>query len=101
MGVIPMENDSLDVGQVDALEGITVIDCDAHFTEPPDLWVSRAPLSLKDRVPVQKTVDGVTAWYVEGGPWASIGGNTIRVGRDRVRGCYVVQPFSEVDKAAW
>lgn len=27
------------------LAGLNIVDCDAHFTEPPDLWTSRAPKS--------------------------------------------------------
>ena len=30
---------------------LSIIDVDAHITEPHDLWTSRAPASLKDRVP--------------------------------------------------
>ena len=29
----------------DTLEDIGIVDCDAHFTEPPYLWTSRAPAS--------------------------------------------------------
>src|SRR5918995_957527 len=39
-------------------EGVSIIDCDSHFTEPPDLWTSRVSGSMADRVPVQRTVDG-------------------------------------------
>ncbi len=80
---------------------IRIIDCDSHFTEPPDLWVSRAPASLRDRMPVQRTVDGRTAWFIDDDVWASVGGNTIRNGRQKVLGSHVVQPFEEIDPAAW
>jgi predicted TIM-barrel fold metal-dependent hydrolase len=33
------------------LAGIKIIDTDTHFSEPWDLWTSRAPAHLKDRVP--------------------------------------------------
>ena len=33
------------------LEDLPVIDVDTHFTEPPDLWTSRAPAKLFDRAP--------------------------------------------------
>jgi len=85
----------------DPLNGISIIDCDAHFTEPADLWTSRAPESLKGRVPVQKTVDGRTSWYLDDELWASIGGNTIRMGREKILGSHVVQPFEDIDHAAW
>jgi predicted TIM-barrel fold metal-dependent hydrolase len=83
------------------LTGIHIIDCDAHFTEPPELWTSRAPAGLKDRMPVQKTVDGITAWYIDDQPWASTGGNTIHSGKGKVRGSHVVQPFDVVDQSAY
>jgi len=32
-------------------ESLSIIDVDAHITEPHDLWTARAPASLKSRVP--------------------------------------------------
>jgi predicted TIM-barrel fold metal-dependent hydrolase len=84
----------------DPLAGIRIIDSDAHFTEPADLWSSRAPASMKGRLPEQRTEDGLSAWYLDGEPWSGIGGNMIKVGRERVRGDRV-QPFSAVDPSAW
>jgi predicted TIM-barrel fold metal-dependent hydrolase len=85
----------------DPLAGVHIIDCDAHLTEPPNLWTSRAPASLQGRVPVQKTIDGATSWYLDDEPWASTGGNTIQGGRQKVLGSHVVQPFDVVDASAW
>src|SRR5690349_17028483 len=50
---------------IDPFDGIQIVDCDSHFTEPPDLWTSRVPSALRDSVPVQRTVDGRTAWYLD------------------------------------
>jgi predicted TIM-barrel fold metal-dependent hydrolase len=96
MGTNPTETE-----QRDPLEGVRIIDCDSHFTEPADLWTSRAPTAWRDRVPVQQTIDGITGWYLEGEQWASTGGNTIRTGKEKVLGSHVIQPFDQVDKAAW
>jgi uncharacterized protein len=85
----------------DSLEDIGIVDCDAHFTEPSSLWLDRAPAAMKDRIPVQKTVNGITAWYLDDQVWASTGGNTIRSGREKVLGSHVIQPFDQVDQAAW
>jgi predicted TIM-barrel fold metal-dependent hydrolase len=85
----------------DPLGGVKIIDCDAHFTEPPDLWTSRAPAAYAGRLPVQKTIDGRTGWFLDGDAWASIGGNTIQQGHKKILGSHVVQPFSDVDPAAW
>ena len=78
-----------------------IVDCDAHFTEPPDLWTSRVAATRRDRMPVQRTVDGRTGWYIDGESWASIGGNTIRSGRQKVLGEHIVQPFDDLDPSAW
>jgi predicted TIM-barrel fold metal-dependent hydrolase len=80
---------------------VKIIDCDAHWTEPPDLWSSQAPRTMRDRVPVQRTVDGRTAWYLGDEVWASTGGNTITLDRKKVLGSHMIQPFSAVDPSAW
>jgi uncharacterized protein len=85
----------------DILAGVKIIDCDAHLTEPADLWTSRAPASMRGRVPVQKTIDGITAWYLNDEVWASTGGNTISTGREKVLGSHVVQPFANIDVSSW
>lgn len=87
--------------QPDMFEGLKIIDCDSHFTEPPELWTARAPASMQDRVPVHRTVDGITAWYLDGEMWATTGGNTIRTGPEKVLGSHVVQPFDDIDTSAW
>ena len=46
--------------------GRKVVDVDTHLTEPHDLWTSRAPASLKDRVPQVKMIDGVRSWVIDG-----------------------------------
>jgi len=85
----------------DVLKGLKIVDCDAHFTEPPDLWTSRVPASLQSRVPVQRTVDGFTAWYIGEQPFASIGGNTIDLDHRKVLGTQTLQPWGQIDEASW
>src|SRR5437016_3489581 len=75
----------------DVLAGLRIIDCDAHFTEPPDLWSSRATGSLKDRVPRMRTVDGISSWYLGGRVLCSIGGNTIAKGAEKQLGTLSVK----------
>ena len=33
------------------MSAYTIIDADTHVTETPDLWTSRAPAAMRDRVP--------------------------------------------------
>lgn len=50
----------------EAQSAIKVIDADTHLTEPWDLWTSRAPASIRDRVPQVKDLDGVRCWVIDG-----------------------------------
>jgi len=83
------------------LPDVKIIDCDAHWTEPQDLWSARVPEAWRDRVPYQKTVNGLSAWYLDGEVWASTGGNTITHERQKIRGSHMVQPFAAIDTSAW
>ena len=48
------------------LAGVKIVDADTHITEWHDLWTSRAPASLKDRVPQVKWKDGKAHWLIDG-----------------------------------
>ncbi|MCB2080511.1 MAG: amidohydrolase [Novosphingobium sp.] len=50
----------------EAQSTIKIIDADTHLTEPWDLWTSRAPASIRDRVPQVKELDGVRCWVIDG-----------------------------------
>jgi len=95
------ETTATTVNADEVLAGLKIIDCDAHFTEPPDLWTSRASDAWRDRVPVMRTEDGRSAWYLEGQLMCSIGGNTIEGEHEKRLGVLGVQPFDVVDRAAW
>ena len=79
-----------------------VVDADTHYTEPPDLWTSRAPAAYKDRVPYMKTVDGHSLWFVEGDtPWGMVGTTVIGTGGVKHRGKLTLATFEEMDEAAY
>jgi predicted TIM-barrel fold metal-dependent hydrolase len=61
-------------------DDLRVIDADTHFTEPYDLWTSRAPAAYKDRVLHVEERDGVATWVVDGAElgFASGGGVVAR-----------------------
>jgi len=50
----------------EALADIRVVDADSHVSEWADLWTSRAPASLRHRVPQRKLVDNVPTWVIDG-----------------------------------
>ncbi|HTJ65024.1 MAG TPA: amidohydrolase family protein, partial [Alphaproteobacteria bacterium] len=49
----------------DLIAGIKIIDADTHLSEPHDLWTSRAPARLKDKVPRVKISDGKRRWVID------------------------------------
>ncbi len=57
------------------MSGYTIIDVDTHVTETPDLWTSRAPARMRDRVPhVVTGSDGRRGgWLDRASPWRTSG----------------------------
>jgi predicted TIM-barrel fold metal-dependent hydrolase len=90
----------IDGGPNDVLDKLRVIDCDAHFTEPADLWSARAPAGLRDKLPTLRTESGISSWLINDTLWASTGGNVIRK-EGKVRGTVTTQPFDAIDPSAW
>jgi uncharacterized protein len=43
-----------------------VVDADSHWSEPPDLFTSRAPAKYRDRMPRVEEVDGQLVWMFDG-----------------------------------
>jgi predicted TIM-barrel fold metal-dependent hydrolase len=64
-----------------ALDEGRVIDADTHLTEAHDLWTSRAPAALLDRVPHVEDVEGIATWVVDGEVLGRAGGGGV-IGRD-------------------
>jgi predicted TIM-barrel fold metal-dependent hydrolase len=58
------------------LSTLEIVDADTHLIEAADVWTSRAPAAIKERVPRVEEVDGKETWVMDGnilGP-AFIGG---------------------------
>lgn len=78
-----------------------VIDIDTHFTEPRDLWTSRAPAKFKDTAPRVEEVDGHQRWrvgddFVLGGPGFCV----IKRDGQKVYGQISLETFEEMSEAA-
>lgn len=50
----------------EVFKGVHLVDADTHISEWDDLWTSRAPARLRDRVPQIKIVNGAPAWVIDG-----------------------------------
>jgi predicted TIM-barrel fold metal-dependent hydrolase len=64
-----------------SLAGIKIVDCDTHFSEPPDLFTSRAPARLKEKMPYHRHVDGRDRWYLGDKDFGAWGGGNV-IGKD-------------------
>ncbi|MFA7602938.1 MAG: amidohydrolase, partial [Novosphingobium sp.] len=83
------------------LQGIKIVDCDTHFSEPPDIFTSRAPAGMKDKVPYQKVHNGVTRWFVGDKDFGITGGNVIRADKKKLLGRLSIPTLEEGTPAAW
>src|SRR5262249_30507718 len=84
------------------MQGLQVIDCDTHYTEPPDLWTSRAPSAYRERVPHLKTLNGESRWFVEGDrDFGTVGITVIGENHRKTYGRLTLASFEELDRAAY
>jgi uncharacterized protein len=86
----------------DDVSRMPVIDVDSHWTEPRDLWLSRAPAKLKDRaLRVRKNDAGVEQWVVEDGEvMGQVGYASIRPDGTKTMARIAFDTFEEVHPGA-
>ncbi|MGB8365942.1 MAG: amidohydrolase family protein [Rhizomicrobium sp.] len=85
--------------------GRKVIDVDTHLVEPHDLWLKRAPVAMKDRMPQVKVHDGVRSWVVDGDKVllkGAIPASTVKVDGSKWPGLeFINHQFEEVHPASY
>lgn len=81
--------------------GIKIVDCDTHFTEPPDLWTSHAPVGMKDKMPHVRRVDGADQWFVGDRNFGSMGGNVVGRDRNKLLGRLAFRNYDEIDRGSF
>jgi predicted TIM-barrel fold metal-dependent hydrolase len=86
-----------------SLDEIAIIDVDSHISEPPDLWTSRAPAALKDRVPHVEERDGRRTWLVDGVQFApSTPASVVRADGKKSEGLeFFGWKLEDVHRASW
>lgn len=82
-------------------QDIRIVDCDTHFTEPADLWTSRAPAKFKGRVPHVRRVDGMDTWFVDDINAGTLGGAVIDPERNKLLGKLSFPTYEEMHPAAY
>lgn len=76
-----------------------IIDIDTHFTEPADLWTSRAPAKYRDRVLHTKIADGVERWYLGDSMVANIGPGIIANDEEKKFGTISLPTLADMSAA--
>ncbi len=93
------------VGQFSApsplVSGIRVVDCDTHFTEPRDMWTSRAAARMKDRMPTIRRVDGMDKWFIGDLDCGTIGGSVIGADKNKLLGKLSHPTFEKMHPASY
>jgi predicted TIM-barrel fold metal-dependent hydrolase len=84
-----------------ATAGIPIVDCDSHWTEPPDLWTSRAPRRLRDRMPHVVEANGVQLWRVGDVQLGPIGLSVVQPSGAKVLGRLFLPHQSGIHAASW
>lgn len=82
-------------------EGIKIVDCDTHFTEPRDLWTANAPAGLKDKMPHVRRIDGADKWFVGDKAFGSIGGNVIAKDKNKLLGRLAFQNYDQITPGSY
>ncbi len=82
-------------------EGIKIVDCDTHLTEPADLWTANAPAGMKDKMPHVRRIDGADQWYVGDKHFGSIGGNVIAKDKNKLLGKLAYSNYDEIDPGSY
>lgn len=83
------------------LAAMPVIDIDTHYTEPRDLWMSRAPRKLRDLAPhVEVTSEGNEQWVVGDMVLGPPGFTVIRKDGSKIYGVISLPRFEDMSVAA-
>ena len=96
-----IDHSSFQNGTHALFNGIKIVDCDTHFTEPPDMFQKNAPASMKDRLPQVKRIDGMDRWYIGDKDFGSLGGNVIAKDRNKLLGKLAYKTYDEIHPGSY
>src|SRR5262249_40655831 len=83
------------------LAAMPIIDIDTHYTEPHDLWTSRAPHKLRDLAPrVATTQEANDQWVVGARVLGPPGFTVVRKDGSKVYGVISLPRFADMSVAA-
>src|ERR1700712_1045719 len=84
-----------------ALQGIKVIDCDSHWNETPDLWTSRAPASMRDRMPQMRRVNNEDRWFLDDNDVGMMGATVVKKDLTKIHDRVSLERWEDIDPAGY
>lgn len=85
----------------DLLAGLKIIDCDTHWNERPDLWTSRAPASMRDRVPHLERIGNEDRWVIEGRDMGMMGATVVTKELTKIHDRVSLERWDMIDPAGY
>src|ERR1700757_5258142 len=82
-------------------QGIKIVDCDTHFTEPPDLFTKNAPAGMKAKMPHVRRINNVDRWFVGETDMGSIGGNVIAADHNKLLGRLAYENYDQINPGSY
>ena len=95
-----IDHESYQQGTHALFNGIKIVDCDTHFTEPPDLFKD-APARFRDRAPRVVRVEGLDRWKIGDKDFGSLGGNVIAKDRNKLLGRLSHRTYDEIHPGSY
>jgi uncharacterized protein len=81
-------------------QSMPIFDVDTHWSEPPNLWTSRAPEKYKGKVfEVRKKDEKTEAWFVAGKEVAMIGPAIVAKDMSKKLGVFTLPTFDQMSPA--
>jgi predicted TIM-barrel fold metal-dependent hydrolase len=82
-------------------EGIRIVDCDTHFTEPPDLFTANAPAGMKPKMPRIERVGEADFWFIGDKNFGTLGGNVIAPDHNKLLGRLAYRTYDEINPGSY
>jgi predicted TIM-barrel fold metal-dependent hydrolase len=82
-------------------QGIKIVDCDTHFTEPPDLFSANAPAHIKSKLPRVERVGDIDYWFIGDKNFGTLGGNVIAKDHNKLLGRLAYGTYEEIDPGSY
>jgi len=83
------------------LDDISIIDCDSHWNETPDLWTSRAPAGMRDKMPRLRRVNNEDRWFIGDTDVGMMGATVVTKELTKIHDRVSLERWEDIDPAGY